>query len=303
MSDSRKPNFFIIGAPKCGTTSLTTALRSHSNIFIPRSFEPQFFCTDFPELIYLSQERYDELFADATDTHLAIGEKSVIYLYSEEAIPNILRFNPQARFIVMLRNPVELVYSWHSQVYNAFTEDIADFRKAWKAQDERAAGRNIPERCEVPLTLQYRELGLLGKYVGKFYELVPEQQRLTIFMDDFHTDTDNIYRQTLDFLGVPFEPRQDARLMNASKTYRSRWLAKALAHDSRTREARFFRKIFRQPGIRKLPLRHWLQELNKLTVKRKPLEQEFRNELLATFREDILELGRLTGRDLNHWLN
>ena len=98
----KKPNFFIIGAPKCGTSTLINELRWHPQIFVPLAFEPQYFCTDFQAtadsngigLAGMSEEQYLELFAEKEEKHLAIGEKSVIYLHSDVAVDNILEFAP-----------------------------------------------------------------------------------------------------------------------------------------------------------------------------------------------------------------
>jgi hypothetical protein len=188
MKDQRRPNFFIVGAPKCGTSSLINTLRWHPNVYVPLSYEPQFFSTDFKEIRDYTTETYLGLFSGVTDKHLAVGEKSVIYLYSQEATKNILEFDPQARLIVMLRNPVDLVYSWHAQLYYSFLEDIEDFAAAWAAQEKRAVGQLLPSRCPIPFALQYREIGLLGKYLRQLLQDAPREQIKIIFMEVFHKD-------------------------------------------------------------------------------------------------------------------
>ena len=90
MNNTRKPDFFIVGAPKCGTSSLANTLRWHPNIFVPLAFEPQFFSTDFNEVNDHTDESYLNLFSNVQKEHQALGEKSVIYLYSDVAIDNIL---------------------------------------------------------------------------------------------------------------------------------------------------------------------------------------------------------------------
>ena len=216
----RRPNFFIVGAPKCGTSSLINTLRWHSNIYVPLSFEPQYFSTDFDNVLDYTPESYLELFSGVSEKHKAVGEKSVIYLYSREATRNILEFDPNARLIVMLRNPADLVYSWHAQLYYSFLEDIEDFGEAWDAQEDRAQGKRIPERCPISFALQYREIGRLGKYVGQLLNDAPREQIKIIFMEDFHKDADAVYRECLEYLNVPYEPRRDPRKLNVNKRHR-----------------------------------------------------------------------------------
>jgi hypothetical protein len=298
----KQPNFFIIGAPKCGTSTLINKLRWHPNIYVPLDFEPQYFCTDFQSIADYTPAKYMALFDSATDQQTAIGEKSVIYLYSENAVDNILEFDPSARLIVMLRNPIDLVYSWHSQLYYSFIEHIEDFATAWSMQESRQSGENIGDRCPVPFALQYREIGLLGKYVRKLLDTVPREQLKIVFMEDFHADSDRVYRETLDFLDIPYAPTKDARRMNANKRHRYRWLGELLAHDTETLASRALKRFDRLPGIRKLHVKYRLHEFNKIEYQRPPLTQELRAMLADEFRDDIGELAELTGRDLGHWL-
>jgi len=85
----KKPNFFILGAPKCGTTSLAMWLSEHPNIFMCPIKEPHYFNTDGLQRIK-TLEQYESLFTDAKPEHVAVGEASTHYLYSKEAVPRIL---------------------------------------------------------------------------------------------------------------------------------------------------------------------------------------------------------------------
>ena len=301
MKDKRRPNFFIIGAPKCGTSSLINTLRWHPNVYVPLSYEPQFFSTDFKEVIDYTTDSYLELFSGVSEKHHAVGEKSVIYLYSKVAIKNILEFDPDARLIVMLRNPVDLIYSWHAQLYYSFMEDIKDFSAAWDAQEKRAHGELIPQRCPIPFALQYREIGRLGKYVKKLLDDVPREQIKIIFMEDFYKDSDAVYRESLEFLQIPYEPRRDPRKLNSNKRHRYHWLGKMLAHDTRTRGSRLINSFCRLPVLKNYPVKYWLHEFNKIEYKRPPLSRKMRAMLIDEFRDDVAELADLTGRDLSHW--
>src|SRR5258707_13684160 len=115
----KKPNFFLIGAPKCGTTALWSYLRTHPRIFLSPMKESHYFSDDlsakyrtcFDENTYL--ERY---FSDAGSQHTIVGEASVWYLYSKTAIENIKAFNADAKSAIMLRKPADMLYALHSQL-------------------------------------------------------------------------------------------------------------------------------------------------------------------------------------------
>jgi len=298
----QRPNFFIIGAPKCGTSTLINELRWHPHIYAPLSYEPQWFSTDFSAILDHSEQSYMNLFAGVEDKHIAIGEKSVIYMYSQVAVDNILAFNPDSRFIVMLRNPVDLVYSWHSQLYYTFIEHIESFEEAWALQESRQRGENIGERCPVPFALQYREIGSLGKYLQRVQQKVSADRLKIIFMEDFHADPEKVYRETLEFLGVPYAPRADVRKLNVNKRHRWRWLGMMLAHDTKSIGNSLIKRLDRLPLLRKFNVKYRLHEFNKVEYKREPLNGEFRKQLQAEFSDDIKLLAELTGRDLSHWL-
>jgi len=100
-----KPNFFIVGAPKCGTTSMTEYLKQHPDIFIPEEKEPHYFGSDleYPR-ITKTEAQYLRLFSEAQDER-RLGEASVWYLFSQRAAQEIYEFNPLSRIIIMLRTP------------------------------------------------------------------------------------------------------------------------------------------------------------------------------------------------------
>ena len=112
----RKPNFFIIGAPKCGTTSVYSWLKDHPYIFMPDFKEPHHFYSPYGEPI--KREKYENLFMDADMEHFAVGEASVWYLFSGKAIDRILEYEASAKFIVLIRNPIEMAPSLHNHQKN-----------------------------------------------------------------------------------------------------------------------------------------------------------------------------------------
>src|SRR5436190_21521408 len=111
----KTPNFFIVGAPKCGTTAMYEFLKQHPQIFMTRK-EVDFFGSD----LYMKERIRDEsaylqLFAAATD-EFRVGEGSVWYLYSKRAAAEIKRFVSDARIIIQLRDPTDMIYSLHSEL-------------------------------------------------------------------------------------------------------------------------------------------------------------------------------------------
>ena len=177
MSNVKGPNFFIVGAPKSGTTSLFEYLSTHPNVFTPKMKEPHFFSDDLAagREIHTLKE-YLLLFEKIVEGETAIGEASTGYLYSSVAAENIKKFNPEAKIIAILRNPVDMIYSLHSQFYYAFIECEKNFIKAWRLQDKRLSGYAIPRNCKVPEVLQYRKMAKYDEQIKRLFNTFPKEQ-------------------------------------------------------------------------------------------------------------------------------
>lgn len=298
-----KPNFFIVGAPKCGTTALYRYLRLHPNIYMPTKKEPHFFAKDlgsYPAIKTIDQ--YTALFAGAKEWHHQVGEASVYYLRSAVAIANIREFNPEARIIAMFRNPVEMVHSFHSQLLYWSEETVTDFETAWRLQEERSRGLNVPSGSRGAFLLQYAEMARLGSQLERLLSVFQADQVKPILYDDFSASPRQVYDDVISFLGLPHDERTEFPRINENKYTRVEWLwnflrkpPPVLRQAVRGVKARVGRK--RMDSIRR-------GVIERLTVneRRKPLSPAFRAELVEEFRDEVALLGRLLGRDLTHWL-
>ncbi|XAM01281.1 sulfotransferase [Phycisphaeraceae bacterium D3-23] len=219
----RPPNFFIIGAPKCGTTALSDYLRAHPSIFMPMHKEPHYYNTDHPKIgRFKSHADYLALFEDAGEQHTAVGEASIHYLRSEEAVANVLQHHPDAMFIVMVREPVAFLRSWHNQLLYSLMENEKDFAAAWALREERREGKHIPPGCPHPMLLDYEAAASFGAQVDRLLSQVPKERVLFIKFEDFIADNRAWYLKTLHFLGVEDDGRTEFARSNAAHQNRSR---------------------------------------------------------------------------------
>jgi hypothetical protein len=298
-----KQNFFIIGAPKCGTTSLFYYLIQHPNVYELGMKEPHFLCEDFPGIRRLTrQEDYDRLFQHVGPEHKAVGEASMTYMYSDVALRRIVEINPEARIIYMLRTPLEMVPSWHSQMVKTLREDVADFSQAWSLQEQRAAGRSLPLQCPEPFFLQYRELGLLGKHLQRLRSYFPAENIKLVFNEDLRDRTAETYAEILEFLRLPPFEEVDFAVLNVNKTIRSRRAARLI---NRLLEMRFVGKLAafkKRLPLGKVSIRQKIRQLNQVPVSRGSFAPEFRKELAEAYQQDVKLLAELSGRNLDHWL-
>jgi len=298
----RKPDFFIIGAPKSGTTALYAYLRQHPQVFLPGHLkEPHYFGSDldFVDQRRPSLDAYLALFAEARPDQV-VGEASVFYLLSERAAEEIRAFQPKAQLIAMLRNPVDMIYSFHSQrLYNT-TEDVADFAQALALEEERLQGRRLPRNIGLRQGLQYRRLGRYAEQIQRFIDAFGRDALHVILYDDFRADPAAAFRDTCAFLGVDPGVQVEFRVVNANKQPRSRLLRELLWRKPPVLR-RVARVLMPTEAMRRSTGRT-IRRLNRREVQRPPLPADLRERLAREFAPDVERLQTLIGRDLRAWL-
>lgn len=298
-----KPNFFIIGAPKCGTTALSEYLREHPRIDFSIPKEPVHFCTDFPNIRKFSddQDYVRRCFGHCrTGELLAVGEGSTTYFYSAAAIPNILAFQPNAKFIIMLRNPLDMVPALHAEKLLNLQEDITDFPEAWGLAEERRRGEHIPKHCPDPRLVVYPDLGKLGKNLRRIFGQIPEEQRMVIMFEDFVADTRRVYSEVLAFLSVPDDGRNHFPKLNERKAIKNSLLYRFGCRPPAAL-IRFSQAAKRVLGIQRLNILPRLMAWTLKPVKSQPVSTQMRALMLTEFADDIDLLADLLERDLSHW--
>jgi hypothetical protein len=292
----RKPNFFIIGAPKCGTTSWSSWLAEHPQICFSSLKEPCFFNTDNRNPFRATLSQYEWLFRGAIEEHHGVGEASVQYLFSRDAVANIERYTTnRAKYIVCLRNPVDMAHALHAEHLFNGTEQIENFHRAWSLSDLRLRGQFM-SRWYVydPALLAYKNVCSLGEQIGRLYAQVPKERVHLVLLDDVIANPRETYLSVLAFLGVADDGRTRFPAENQSRRARLPWL---------THLPRFFMQIKAKYGITwNFRVGEAIYQVNTIGRPRPSLSPELRAELQDYFREDILLLANLLERDLSHWL-
>lgn len=291
------PDFLIIGGVRCGTTSLYQQLKRHPRVFMPSVKEPGFFIhkgEPQPEDARIVTElgAYQRLFAGA-DPDQIVGEASAAYLYrAEVTAPRIRRLVPAVRLVVQLRHPVERAYSQFRMARMVGEETLDDFGEALRRENRRVeAGEHI--------IFHYRRQSLYYEPLRRFFGCFDRAQiRVTLFRD-FVSDPDGTLAGTFDFLGVDptVQLRNPARASNATRGPRSRTLDRMMNRPGKA--GRAVRRLV--PGPLKRSLKVALEKKNR--AEPIPLDPELRERLAGFFREDVLRVEDLLGRDLREWLN
>jgi len=296
------PDFVIIGAPKCGTSALHATLKLHPEMFLSPIKEPHYFAFDYPNRREVESLRdYDGLFSRAKDNQLR-GEASAYYLSSVEAVPAILRRRPDAKFIALVRHPVDLFVSFHNELLKSFEEDRQSPESAWRMQEKRGRGIDVPKRCTSPATLQYKNMCSLGHQLQRVFRHVPEPQRLVLLHDDLRCDPKSTLEKITRFLGVSSIGVDVVLEANKFGRYKHGFapkLIRAVTANSAVRRLRAKLKPFlNEHGIQPI---FWLMQHSLEGAPKPVLSDSFRRELTDAFADDIRLLEQLLTLDLSHW--
>ena len=279
-------------------------LDAHPEVFVPVK-EIHYFGQDLDHRRPpVSEERYRGLFAPASSAHRAVGDVGVWYLMSESAVEEIHAFNPNARIIIMLRRPDEMLYSLHSQLLYSGEEDLEDFGAALAVESERMKGFQIPKSThrglEAPPTecLLYTRVGSFAAQVKRYQDHFDHVH--VVLHDDLKRDAAETYRTVLDFLGIDPTFQPDFSVVNPNTKTKSPLVRKLIQGvwfgPIRKAVPAFMRGFGRR-------ILETLQSLNTETAPRPPLSSVDRKSVQTALANDIMELGSLIGRDLSSWLS
>ncbi len=310
ISDSRAPDFLIVGHPKCGTSALFEMLRRHPEIYMPDVKETWFFAPELrrsrpgprePESVTQPQalERYLSLFAAARPDQRA-GEATPSYLRSRTAAQRIAEVAPDARIVALLREPASFLRSLHLQFVQTNVETENDLRKALALEEDRREGRHVPARSAQPRDLLYADIVRYVEQLRRYHEAFGPEQVLVLIYDDFRRDNEATVRTVLRHLGVRDSPIE-AMDANPTVRVRSRRLHE-LVHSvsvgagpaSRTAKA----------GLKLITSRRLRREALRVTRRRvvfaepRPADEDLMLELRRSFKGEVVALSEYLGRDL-----
>lgn len=300
-----RPNLFIVGQPKSGTSALFSFLKKHPSINASSVKEPQYFCTDFrSQYYYLSKkerclDNYLSLFDDvACDYQM---EASTAYLYSSVAAKNIYAFNPEAKIIIMLREPVDFLYTYHRQLLrnSCKFESVTDFERSLVLEKDRRIGKNLPKGVFEPKFLYYTDRIKYAEQIRRFVEYFKEDQIKIIIYDDFKADNEKVFRQTLEFLNISDDFIPEFTTVNKQVSVRSRVIKQFVDKNfysvktfiKKTSGKSFFQ--WSRSFYRKLIFSN--QELP-------PLDGELKSKLKIEYLGEVEKLSKLLSRDfIREW--
>ncbi|MFC1639813.1 sulfotransferase [Gemmatimonadota bacterium] len=293
-----RPDLFVVGAPKCGSTALYTYLDNHPDVFMAAEKEVYYFCDD---LFRLKPKRnaaeYLELFKNGAGARW-VGEATPWYLYSRDAPRRIREFSPSARIVIALREPVSMMYSLHGERVYQGQEPITSFEEAILA--ERDGTRPpLPAKLDPPRGVEgYREIAHFAPFVKRYFDAFGRDAVHVIIFEELVNEPERTYRALCRFLDVREINLGGFGKVNPHKVTRSASLANVLRNPTDR-----LKWIIRHAMPRKLRSRtvDLLWRWNTARKPRPTLDPELRQQLAREMESANLELSTLIGHDLNCW--
>ena len=289
------PGFFVVGAQKCGTTSLHSYLRAHPDIYLPRQKETKFFIDNarFAKgLDFYRQEWFSEWHGEK-----AIGEVDPDYMYFDCALERMaesLDLN-STRFIFIFREPVSRAFSHYLMSYRRGLEKLS-FEEALQAEEQRLQTDYISK-----LHMSYRDRGFYYRQVKRYLRYIDRDRMLFLLTEDLNDRRDEVLAECFRFLGVS----ADVELVFGQRLHTAtapKNIALARAIRSRGIHKSVLKLLLPFPGLR-TKLRQSITAWNQTDRIPITLDEGGRAGLKKVYQVENEKLGELIGRDLSHWNN
>lgn len=221
----KKVNLFLVGAPKCGTTALYAYLKQHKDIWFPEVKEPHHFCTDFHaqanvrgqghRFYFADTDKYKHLYASQNTSTKYIWDASASYLSSTNAAQHIHTYNPKAKIIIIVREPISFIKSLWKQ-NKKWLHETESIDTALNLEIERRSGMHMPDMCKFDACLQYRSQADFASQVQRYVDIFPKEQLLFLIYEEFKQDNQKQLENIFRFLELEKKQYQQTIQKNTS---------------------------------------------------------------------------------------
>jgi hypothetical protein len=290
----RRPDFFILGAGKSGTSSLYFYLAQHPEIFMSPVKEPSFFCDIFQ--VVDNAVDYAKLFQNAT-TQKRVGEASHVYFSYPKTAPVLRAFFPDARFLLILRDPVDRAYSLYHHMARHGFEWIPSFEKALQAEEHRAVDPAFEKHNpQYFYNYLYFRSGLYGEQIERYLQWFERDRFLFLTLDELQSNPLGVIQRAWAFLDVDPSIVPEIEVKNKGGGVRSAPWQFFLRHRLRP-------TLTRLNVPRKAEMLAWLFGRNSTGVPIPPMNPKTRELLRSRYANDLQRTEEFTGLDLSAWIS
>jgi hypothetical protein len=294
------PNCFLVGAPKSASTSLASFLRARPGAFVPSQKELYGLAPDvYRDGPRMTRAEYLAFFAEVPPDAVCVAEASPMYLYSSEAPRQIAALNADARIVVVLRDPVQLVRSLHMQNVESRIEPFFELEVALGAQSLRAAGIPVPRRQQhtTHAFLHYTAVASYAPQLRRYFAVFPRRQIHVMIFERLVAAQQDELSRLLEFLGLPADGELRLPRENPTVTIRNSFATRLVAQPPAS--ARRFARLF--PRELRSKVAQWVWRSNVRKDASRALPPQLEAYLREFFAADTRAVEQLLGLDLPEW--
>ncbi len=291
------PNLFLVGAPRCATTSLAAFLASHPQIQMSRKKEPHYFGSDLHDPSSVKdRDDYLALFREEDEPTKYRADGSVWYLYSQTAAEEIRAVSPDAKILIALRDPFEMMASLHAKHVFTGHQKIKDFTQAYRTY---CADTDVPKTESFRNTICYRTAADFHPQIMRFVEQFGRENVHFCLFDDLIASPDQTTEAILAFLGLSGSDELVLPQLNTGRK-KSDALPAKLYRSIRFRASKVLGPL---PGVK-----FALKAIDKVAspqdarLPAPSIPEELRQEIEAALRPGVTALEELLSRPLHHWM-
>lgn len=296
MNKDLLPHFLIVGAPKCGTTSLHYYISQHPDINTSPK-EIHFFGDDL---------QYKTARPSLTEyqSHFKLtglnGDASVWYLYSNSIFKELRSKGIKPKIIILIRRPVEVAYSLHSQNIVDANEDVLLFENALALESDRIKGVNLPKNVDPPRTVLYQDTANFFPRIKKFQNELGKENVWVGLQENLKSNPALFLQELEAFLGLTNFNDYDFTRQNENKSVKSKKINQLIKKAGKSQIA-LFRFIIPFKGLRK-KIVDKIYFGNLQVTNRNKLSKSTKQELQQKFNPGIIQLNKIIEPDISHWI-
>lgn len=298
IRSNQYPDIYLVGAPKCGTTSIQSCISRSGNVsFLKKEthFFGQDLCFNRPRC---NRSDYVKRVQALRDKSSLVGDASVMYLYSKKAASEIFSANPNAKIIICLREPIAFMQSLHQQLLSTVDQNIKDFELALNFGDYRHLNNKIPWYTHPKDALNYRAMANFAPQVKRYIELFGKQNVKVILFEEFQQNNLKVIQEVYSFLQLgKFE--ETIRADHKNPTTASKYPTLRIIYKSILSEESTLRRLLPEKMTKLIDSaagRYLYEPASKAVISSK-----LKISLQLEFQDKIEDLEALLGTKLDSW--
>lgn len=289
------PNFFVVGAAKAGTSALHSILQQHPDVWLGRMKEPHYFAWRAdPNLVgplfsdpTTAESQYLGYFEGADGSHF-VGDCSTSSLVVPGTAARIREASPEARIVIILRDPTERALSHFVHFASAGAETTRDFGEAvLRSGTDRA-------REDLPFTYDYLGWSRYGDRLAEYLDTFGADRVHVELHEEFLRDPGGVAARIVTFLGAATFSPVPGRRVNQMRM--ARWPALTNVVYGRTNGGRRLQSVLPRAVVTGAR-----ERLRPHLYAKPTLHPDVRARIVESLSDDVQTVERLTGRNLSHW--